>query len=136
MDDLPPDFCPYKGLEPYTEDYREFFFGRERDSEIIASNLYASSLTVFYGASGVGKSSVLLAGVVPKLKKDPRAAVIVFRDWQDAAFPVALKREVLRALGRVPGQDMDVDPGLPFDEFLFRCRRGPRVSLFFLFDQF
>ncbi len=63
--ELSPNFCPYKGLQPYTEEDRDYFFGRERDQEIIASNLFAASLTVLYGASGVGKSSVLRAGVVP-----------------------------------------------------------------------
>ena len=35
------------------------FFGRERDAEIVVANLLASRLTVLYGASGVGKSSLL-----------------------------------------------------------------------------
>ncbi len=136
MSDLPPDFCPYKGLLPYTEEDREFFFGRERDSKIIASNLYASSLTVLYGASGVGKSSVLLAGVVPNLKRDPRSVVVVFRDWQDTTFRAALKREVLSALSRFPDKKAVVDPKMPLDEFLVQCRVGLRMSLFFLLDQF
>ena len=66
---MPKDFCPYKGLQPYTEGDRAFFFGRERDAQVIISNLYAAPLTVFYGASGVGKSSVLLAGAAPLLRK-------------------------------------------------------------------
>jgi hypothetical protein len=58
---------PYIGLRPYTDsdDDRARFFGREQDQEIIMANLYAAPLTIFYGASGVGKSSVLMAGVVP-----------------------------------------------------------------------
>src|SRR5438046_2164416 len=103
MSDDSSAFCPYKGLDPYTENDRDFFFGRERDIEIIASNLYGASLTVFYGASGVGKSSVLLAGVVPELKQDSRAAVVVFRDWQGEAFAAGLKRAVSEALGQPPG---------------------------------
>ena len=43
------------------------FFGREREREIITANLLASRLTVLYGPSGVGKSSVLRAGVVRQL---------------------------------------------------------------------
>ena len=41
-----------------------WFFGREHEVELIMANLRASRLTLLYGASGVGKSSVLLAGVV------------------------------------------------------------------------
>ena len=40
------DSCPYKGLQPYVAADRAFFFGRERDQEIIVSNLYAARLTV------------------------------------------------------------------------------------------
>src|SRR2546427_12410744 len=94
----PPNFCPYKGLQPYTEADRAYFFGRERDREIIIANLYAAPLTVLYGASGVGKSSVLLAGVVPALKETPRVAVVVFRDWQAPEFESALKRAVQQAI--------------------------------------
>jgi WD40 repeat protein len=72
----------------------DYFFGRERDRETIASNLYVAPLTVLYGVSGVGKSSVLLAGVVPELRGKKRVTVIVFRYWQ-AGFAEVLKREVL-----------------------------------------
>lgn len=130
------DFCPYKGLQPYTEKDRAFFFGRERDQEIIISNLYAACLTTLYGASGVGKSSVLLAGVVPLLKKTPRLAVVVFRNWQDECFLKALKQEVSRALSESTGKDAGLDTNLPLDEFLDQATRFLRGSIFFIFDQF
>ncbi|HEV8578232.1 MAG TPA: WD40 repeat domain-containing protein [Thermoanaerobaculia bacterium] len=135
-DDPRAGFCPYKGLQPYTEADRAYFFGRERDQEIIASNLYAAPLTVLYGASGVGKSSVLLAGVVPKLRKTPRLAVVVFRDWQNPEFQTELKNEVRREIERGLGKPCDVDAGLPFDDFLAACARSLRGPVFFLLDQF
>ncbi|HEX8173803.1 MAG TPA: WD40 repeat domain-containing protein [Pyrinomonadaceae bacterium] len=133
---LPEDFCPYKGLQPYTEADRAFFFGRERDAEIIASNLYASPLTVLYGESGVGKSSVLLAGVVPLLRQTPNVAVVVFRQWQDAHFARMLRTEILKAVREAAGKEADVDSALPLDEFLIACNRILRGPIFFLFDQF
>jgi hypothetical protein len=133
---LPQDFCPYKGLQPYTEADRAFFFGRSRDSEIIASNLYAAPLTILYGESGVGKSSVLLAGVVPLLRQTPNVAVVVFRQWQDAQFASMLKREVLKAVTESSGKEVEVDLSLPLDEFLIACNRRLRGPIFFLFDQF
>src|SRR5512139_2922996 len=95
---LPDSFCPYVGLQPYTEQERDFFFGRERDRRVIISNLYASAMTILYGASGVGKSSVLMAGVVPMLRTKPRTAVVVFRDLQRPDFLSALKRECLKSV--------------------------------------
>jgi DNA-binding beta-propeller fold protein YncE len=135
-DTLPQDFCPYKGLQPYTEADRAFFFGRERDSEIIASNLYAAPLTVLYGESGVGKSSVLLAGVVPLLRQTPNVAVVVFRQWQDAEFASVLKTEILKAVRETTPKEANVDLSLPLDDFLVACNRILRGPIFFIFDQF
>jgi WD40 repeat protein len=74
---------PYKGLAPFDDSDLDalFFFGRERESEVIAANLMASRITVLYGPSGVGKSSVLRAGVAHRLRQEQEAAVIVFSTW-------------------------------------------------------
>jgi WD40 repeat protein len=82
-----PD-SPYRGLTPFSERDAPLFFGRDSDTRIIAANLAASRLTVLYGASGVGKSSVLRAGVVPSLTRQaqrnleelerPEHVVVVF----------------------------------------------------------
>lgn len=125
------NFCPYKGLQPYTEADRKYFFGRERDQGIIVSNLYASTLTVFYGASGVGKSSVLLAGVVPGLRQEPRTAlVVVFNSWQSEDFVSALKAEVTKQSG------VTVDPALALDNFLGETQRAVAMPMFLVCDQF
>ncbi|HXD33668.1 MAG TPA: tetratricopeptide repeat protein [Pyrinomonadaceae bacterium] len=133
---FPPDFCPYKGLQPYTEQDRAFFFGRRRDQQIIISNLYAAQLTVFYGASGVGKSSVLLAGAVPLLKQEPNLTVVVFRSWQEPNFVSQLKKCTLEAVNERLGKPLDADVSLPLDDFLAQVTRGSRGSIFFVLDQF
>ena len=84
---------PYKGLTPYDESDAPFFFGREAEREIITANLMASRLTLLYGPSGVGKSSVLRAGVAYHLRKlsqqnliergTPEFVVVVFSSWRD-----------------------------------------------------
>ena len=66
--------CPYAGLMPFTEEQADFFFGREAEREIITANLMASRLTLLYGPSGVGKSSVLNAGVAHHLRAEPGAS--------------------------------------------------------------
>jgi preprotein translocase subunit SecG len=83
--------CPYVGLMPFTEKDTEYFFGRTSDIENVATNLRACSLTVFYGGSGVGKSSLLNAGVIPYLQKIAEHSVlpgkptdfipVVLREW-------------------------------------------------------
>jgi hypothetical protein len=89
-----PAITPYKGLVPYDEADAPFFFGREHEREIISANLLSSRLTLLYGPSGVGKSSVLRAGVVAHLREvavqdstpgEPGDFVMVLFDaWRDA----------------------------------------------------
>src|SRR6185295_205625 len=133
---LPADFCPYKGLQPYTEQDRTFFFGRDRDQQIVISNLYAAQLTILYGASGVGKSSVLLAGSVPLLKQEKNLSVVVFRNWQDSKFLAQLKEQTLATVSGNSSKAVPVDTSLRLDDFLAELSRAARGDIFFIFDQF
>jgi WD40 repeat protein len=82
---------PYKGLAAFDDPDAAFFFGRDREREIVTANLMASRLTVLYGASGVGKSSLLRAGVVHQLRQsaretedkhgEPELTVVLFDSW-------------------------------------------------------
>src|SRR6266849_1559619 len=84
---------PYIGLIPYSEKDAPLFFGREEKIQVITANLMASRLTLFHGPSGVGKSSVLRAGVAHRLRegaseslaagRQPEFAVVVFSSWRD-----------------------------------------------------
>jgi WD40 repeat protein len=97
---------PYKGLVPFEDNELDalLFYGRERESEIIAANVLASRLTVLYGPSGVGKSSVLRAGVAHRLRRQaqenveegghPEFAVVVFDAWSDD--PIGSLRAAVR----------------------------------------
>ena len=66
---------PVRGLAAFEDSELDalFFFGRERDTEIVVANLIASRLTVLYGPSGVGKSSLLLAAVARSCASFPRS---------------------------------------------------------------
>ena len=88
---------PYKGLANYTEEDAALFFGRDREREIIVANLKARRLTLLYGESGVGKSSLLRAGVMADLAEaarqnfadidTPEHLPVIFSAWSDE--PVA-----------------------------------------------
>ena len=64
-----PLAAPFRGLAPFGETELDalLFFGRERETEIAVANLLASRLTILYGPSGVGKSSLLHAGVARRM---------------------------------------------------------------------
>ena len=73
---------PYVGLDAFSEEDAAYFFGRKRDVALIVANVFASPLTVLYGASGAGKTSVLRAGVVPSLR-EREIAWTVLDSWAD-----------------------------------------------------
>jgi WD40 repeat protein len=129
--------CPYVGLQPFREEDREYFFGRERDQRIIVANLLASPLTVLYGSSGVGKSSVLMAGVVPQLRHErPRTPVVVFREWVGEDFHLRLARACIEAVWSAPVSDPRPAETLPLDELLRACAEAAHQTAIVLFDQF
>jgi hypothetical protein len=100
---------PYRGLEPFSEAHAPFFFGRERMSEIVSTSLLASRVTVIYGPSGVGKSSLLSAGVVHRLRRqvlenihltgEPGLAIAMLKNWSGDPLE-ALMTESRDALAR------------------------------------
>lgn len=98
---------PYKGLAAFDDSELDalLFFGRESDREAIVSNLLAGRLTVLYGPSGVGKSSLLRAGVAQRLRSLGGAAVIVHDSWAEDPVGgiVASVREACPELGPTAG---------------------------------
>lgn len=61
----------YLGVQPFKTSDRNIFFGRDDDIEDLHDFLLLEKLTVLFGKSGYGKSSLLSAGIVPKLS-DPK----------------------------------------------------------------
>ncbi len=60
--------CPYQGLLAFTQKERPFFFGRQAVVEALADKLIQGKKFIpLIGASGSGKSSVVLAGLIPWL---------------------------------------------------------------------
>lgn len=139
--------APYKGLLPYGEADAGFFFGRETERQLVAANLMAARLTVLYGPSGVGKTSVLDAGVTPDLvervrdaldeEDTPQLALVVFRTWHGdpAAGLAAAVAEAVREL--LPDHDLDDPPGdAPLADVLEHWSKELDGRLLIVLDQF
>jgi hypothetical protein len=95
---------PFKGLARFedTDEDAALFFSRGRDRDVVVANLMASRLTVLYGESGVGKSSLLRAGVAHHLRRSGEPAiVVVFDAWQS---------EPLRALEQALADAAGIEP--------------------------
>jgi WD40 repeat protein len=84
---------PYVGLTPFDERDAPFYFGRERERRLLAASILSSRLTLLYGASGVGKSSLLRAGLAADFRERVRSALargvmpesvlVVCSGWRD-----------------------------------------------------
>jgi WD40 repeat protein len=61
---------PWPGLASFTEDQRGFFHGRDEEITDLTQLAERRPLVVLFGQSGLGKSSILQAGVFPRLRAD------------------------------------------------------------------
>jgi hypothetical protein len=97
----PRPASPYKGLAAFddTELDELLFFGREREREVIASNLIAARITVLFGPSGVGKSSVLRAAVARDLRAQAERPLVVVHDAWSGDAHVSLADAFAAAAG-------------------------------------
>ena len=68
--------CPYVGLEAFTAEDAEQFFGRDADIDAIRDRMRPGAIVVVIGASGSGKSSLVRAGIVPRVSEGHRVAVV------------------------------------------------------------
>ncbi len=66
--DIPPN--PYLGLSAFGEKDAAFFFGREKFTNELFEMAHHQQLVAVIGASGSGKSSVVFAGLIPKLREE------------------------------------------------------------------
>ncbi|MGH9405732.1 MAG: hypothetical protein ACRD3D_07855 [Terriglobia bacterium] len=124
------------GLQPFTAGEREYFFGREREQTIISSSLYAAPVTVLYGASGVGKTSVLAAGVVPGLDSASRTVPVYFSQWQDPKFATALKEKCANAVEAKLGKPLGLNLDLPLPDLLAAIGAAFDGAILVILDQF
>jgi len=117
---------PYKFLDYFTEQDSSLFFGREHEVETICSQILAHRSFILHGRSGVGKSSILRAGLMPKLKSMGHL-VIVIRSFTD---PV---HRIVSALEEETGADVD-GSDVELSRLINKVEAGRQV-IFFL-DQF
>jgi flagellar basal body-associated protein FliL len=145
---MPPKVdSPFVGLVPYTEDDAEFFFGRARDQQRILANLFAARLSILYGASGVGKSSVLRAGIIKEVRQrieaaraageEPEVAAVYFTDWKGDTL-VRLRAAIGSALQNLLGQDLvsDLPASLSLKQLLMAIGERFHGDLLLILDQF
>lgn len=90
---------PWLGLSSYTEETRAYFHGRDDEAAELARRVQRKNLTVLFGQSGLGKTSLLRAGLVPRLRGEGYCPVYVRVDYSPESPSPAeqIKQAVFRA---------------------------------------
>ena len=137
--------APYVGLTHFGEDRADIFFGRDSERALIIGNLRAARLTLLYAQSGVGKSSLLRAGVAARLHTLARRSIterggagyvpVVFSSWRDE--PIAeLRRELRRAVQPFVAEPIPDFDGAGLDEAIHDTAVAANATLLVILDQF
>ncbi len=102
----------YPGAQPFSDNdfSRRVFFGRGSASRMLADKILANRMVIVYARSGLGKTSLLQAGVAPRLREEDHLPLFVrVNDLRNGPF-----RGVLETIpGEAERQGIEYVPGLP-----------------------
>ena len=144
---------PFPGLDPFNENDERIFYGREAEIEETVRHLRTirrerdHCLHLVIGASGSGKSSLVQAGVIPRLKRDAEAWIVLpsfhpgsepLREWA-SSIVTALSRYNLPSQHEEFLQRFQTDPERTTADLVetFRTQTGEQeASLLVTIDQF
>ncbi len=132
---------PYQGLRFFTAATQQFFFGRETEIQTLAQKVQNCGFVPLIGASGSGKSSVVRAGLMPRLEQlgwrvlapivpgtDPIAALR--SATADLYIGDVLTPDVAGAWPRISGDDKILLVVDQFEEVFTLCRKPDERSQF------
>ncbi|MBS0321427.1 MAG: hypothetical protein JSR18_12855 [Proteobacteria bacterium] len=137
---------PWLGLASFTEETRGYFHGREEEVAELARRVRRKLLAVLFGQSGLGKTSILRAGLVPKLRPDGYCPVYVRIDYsREAPEPAEQIKQAIFRETQASGQWTQTGVALAGEslwEFLhhrddvLRDADGRTLIPLLIFDQF
>jgi len=96
---------PFVGLDAFDEETADYFVARDRDARVLASNVLVLPVTVLYGGSGVGKSSLLHAGLPRAIRvlreededdEDGEIAIRYHDKWSDPSATLVWLRDRIK----------------------------------------
>jgi DNA-binding winged helix-turn-helix (wHTH) protein len=119
---------PFKFLDFYTEADADLFYGRESEINNLCSKILGHQSFVLYGRSGVGKSSIVHAGIVPSLK-ERGYRVFVIRDYHDSPD------KIFKLLNLDPKENSNAENGILKDAN-FSSNNQTVVLIFDQFEEF
>jgi tetratricopeptide (TPR) repeat protein len=137
---------PWLGLASFTEETRQYFFGRDEEVAELARRVQRKLLTVLFGQSGLGKTSILRAGLVPRLRSQGYCPVYVRIDYgKGSPEPAEQIKQAIRLNARRSGEWTQAGVAVEGEslwEFLhhrddvLRDESGRTLIPLLIFDQF
>jgi len=103
-DPVVPDGNPYRGLRPFDAAHRGLYFGRDSEAREVLERLQSDAFVLVAGDSGVGKSSLCRAAVLPRAQSWFGGQ----REWRVTTMVPG--RHPVRALAEALAGPLDMKP--------------------------
>ena len=132
---------PYRGLKPYEERHRHLFFGRDRVIGQLHRAVRRGPLTIVVGASGTGKSSVVKAGLIPRLRSPTSKKWRVLSPVRPGSAPIQALVNLLTSPGEQVAELLDPETNWKSDVKALSnlvgswAAKNPRAKLLLVIDQ-
>lgn len=135
----------YAGVRPFETEQQLLFRGRQQDIDSLFRFIQLEQLVVLFGKSGTGKSSLLNAGIIPKIKAEGTLTPIRirFKAWRKDATTIPPTETVRRLIHKKSDDSstfitdlIDDDPSLWLSTKEFFIKNNGAKGLVMIFDQF
>ena len=99
------DNNPWLGLESYSVDDSNRFYGRDEDINVVSNTIYDNFITTIYGISGAGKTSLINAGITPVLKQNGYLPVrIRLKHKSESSYCMQIIETICAAVEAIGGE--------------------------------
>ena len=139
------DQAPWPGPAPYDATLHRVFRGRDAERRELLGLMQASPYAALVGEAGIGKTSLLLAGVYPYLRPSHGLPVHLHLDYTEGALHPIEQQAMVRLLGAAAAAGARVDPPDPGESLWMYLQRRDRpiwtadedpITPVLVFDQF
>jgi formylglycine-generating enzyme required for sulfatase activity len=117
---------PFRGLLAFEERHAQVFFGREAEIGALLERMRSETVIPVIGPSGVGKSSFVHAGLIPRLRAQGSWTILSFRPGN---APIRTLAHRLSGMGSgTSGPSVDTEIHAQSDDLATRIRQTPAVA--------
>ena len=109
---------PWPGLDAFDESAERFFNGRESEAATLRRLVLTAPLTILFGGSGLGKTSLIQAGLFPLLRKEHYFPLRVRLDCRDRVAPL-IDQVKVAFQSQIDGWSIDA-PSLNIEETIWQ----------------